>query len=89
MRSLLKYPTIVTEIMYAGELQGVVSYRLETGITCPPFLFLGPPEVALGSTLPCTEDKPAWRSKPCSPRKQGHVGQLTTRPGIPMAPLSP
>lgn len=37
MRSLLKYLTIVTEIMYAGELQGVVSYRLETGITCPPF----------------------------------------------------
>lgn len=68
MRSLLKYLTVVTEIMYAGELQGVVSYRLETGITCLPFPFLGPPEVTLGSTLPCTKDKPAWRSKPCSPR---------------------
>lgn len=86
----MKYLTVVTEIMYAGELQGVVSYRLETGIMCLPFLFLGPPEVALGSTLPCIEDKPAWRSKPCfPPPKQGHVGQLTTRPGIPMAPLSP
>jgi hypothetical protein len=59
----LKYLTTVTEAVCADELLDAALFSLEAGIKCLPVPFLGSPDVALCSTSPCMEDKPAWRSK--------------------------